>query len=106
MISAMGVRLVRRTLAWGSLILIILLIVLSTVYQKEFARVYHVIRLFEPEEIVNNFRSMGTMFDTTQVRRGPVSHPFERNLRDLPATYEYKPGRSRISWTRPGPLEW
>ena len=63
----------RRTLAWASVVAVILSIVFATVYRKELARVYHVIRLFEPAEIVHNFRSMETMFDTAQVRRGSAS---------------------------------
>ena len=94
MISALGVRFRRRTLAWGSVVAIILSIVFSMVDQKELVRVYQVVRLFESAEIVNNFRSMDSMFDTAQVRRGPVTNQFERNLQDLPTTYVYK-GQTR-----------
>ena len=94
MISALGVRLRRRTLAWGSVVAIVLSLLFSMVYQKELVRIYHVVRLFESAEIVNNFRSMDSMFDTAQVRRGPVTHQFERNLQDLPSTYVYK-GQTR-----------
>ncbi len=37
-----------------------------------------------------NFRSMEAMFDAVPIRRGRVVHRFERELTDLPLTYEYK----------------
>jgi len=83
----------RRTLAWGSLVAVILSIAFAMVYHKELTRVYHVIRLFEPEDILHNFRSMETMFDTAPVRRGPVAHQFERNVGNLPSR--------GCSWTPP-----
>lgn len=89
--------LLRRTLAWGSVVTVVILIVFAMVYHKQLTRVYHVIRLFEPEYILHNFRSMEAMFDTAQVRRGPVTHQFERNLRDLPSTYVYKGQTRKIS---------
>ena len=52
------------------------------------ARVYTVIRLFEPDVIVENFRSMELMFESTPVgRRSP--HEFTHAPRALPQTYEY-----------------
>ena len=87
----------RRALAWGSVVAIVLLIVFAMVYNKELTRVYHVIRLFEPEDILHNFRLMETMFDTAPVRRGPVAHQFERNVGNLPSTYVYKGHTKRIS---------
>jgi len=40
----------RRTLAWGSFVAVILSIVFAAVYRNELTRVYHVFRLFEPED--------------------------------------------------------
>lgn len=87
----------RRTLATGCLALIVASMALSVVYRAELARVYHVIRLFDPEIIVSNFRSMDTMFDTAPVRRGPVAHQFERSIRNLPSTYVYKGQTKKVS---------
>lgn len=87
----------RRTLATGCLALIVVSMALAAVYRAELVRVYHVIRLFDPENIVNNFRSMDAMFDTAPVRRSPVAHQFERNIRNLPSTYVYKGQTKSIS---------
>lgn len=67
---------------------------LAAFYQRDIARVYHVIHLFDPDEIVHNFRSMEAMFNTAPVLRGPAADRLERNLADLPLTYEYN-GRTR-----------
>jgi CubicO group peptidase (beta-lactamase class C family) len=87
----------RRTLAAACVALVVVSLVLAVVYRAEFARVYHVIRLFDAEIIVSNFRSMDTMFGTAPVRRGPVAHQFERSIRNLPLTYVYKGQTKKVS---------
>ncbi len=72
-----------------SLVGVLVVAVIASVYRKELIRVYNVNNLFESHEIVENFRSMETMFDTSQVRRGRSTHDFECQPRGLPQTYEY-----------------
>lgn len=62
---------------------------LAAIHGEKLARVYHIVRLFEADRIVGNFRSMETMFETTPVRRGPVAHALQMQIRALPETYEY-----------------
>ena len=79
-----------RILAASFLIVTALAIALAAIRRDMLARVYHAVRLFEPARIVHNFRSMGTMFQTAPVRCGQIAHRFERDLRNLPPTYDYK----------------
>lgn len=80
----------RRILGAGGLLLVVLALALATIHQDKLRRVYHVLGLFEPDRIVDNFRSMETMFQTVPVRRGESAHRFESAPSDLPPTYEYK----------------
>lgn len=80
---------IHRFVAPISLVLAILAAALAAIQQDKLARVYHVVRLFEADRIVRNFRSMDTMFETVPVRRGPVDHALEMQPHDLPETYEY-----------------
>jgi CubicO group peptidase (beta-lactamase class C family) len=84
-------------LATACFVLMVISIALVVAYHTEIARVYHVIRLFDPEIVVSNFRSMDTMFDTAPVRRGSVAHQFERSIRNLPSTYVYKGQTKEVS---------
>ena len=67
-----------------------MLAVIGSFYRGELTRVYNVMNLFEPGKILDNFRSMETMFDSVQISRGASAHSFERDLKELPQTYEYK----------------
>ena len=71
-------------------IAVCLLCIAGGYYHKELLRVYNVVTLFNRDVIVDNFRSMGTMFNTSPVRRGESVHSFERELYDLPVQYTYK----------------
>ena len=59
-----------RILPAAALIVAALAIALIASHRDKLTRVYHVMRLFEPEQIVSNFRPMDTMFHTAPVRRG------------------------------------
>jgi len=80
----------RQLLARAFLVLIVLLLTAVGYYWTEIARVYHVIRLFERDLIVGNFRAMDAMFQTTSVRRADRPHEFVLVPRDLPRSYQYK----------------
>jgi len=88
---------IRRLLVRASVVAAILLMAIAWFYQNELVRAYQLNRLFEPERIENNFRSMGTMFDAALVLHGAATHQFKRNLRDLPSTYEYGGQTKKIS---------
>jgi CubicO group peptidase (beta-lactamase class C family) len=45
---------------------------------------------WQADDIVNNFRSMESLFETVAVRRGGRPHQFARALRALPLTYVYE----------------
>jgi CubicO group peptidase (beta-lactamase class C family) len=63
---------------------------------KRLIRVYQVMTLFESDKIVENFRTMGEMFDCRAVYHGEEDFSFKRNLRDLPEIYEFKGGSKNI----------
>lgn len=69
---------------------VVLLALLAAAYRQELVRVANVIALFDQDVIVENFRSMESIFDVATVRRGSYTHQFERELQSLPLTYEYK----------------
>ena len=79
----------RRWLVIAGLGLLSLLLALTLAYRTELMRVYQVITLFDEQNIVENFRSMGTVFDTRTVANGSLPHRFPVNLRSLPETYMY-----------------
>lgn len=69
----------------------VLLLLAATAYcWPEILRVNHVIRLFEPDRIVGNFRSMEAMFQTVPVGRAVRTHELPRAPRELPRSYVYK----------------
>lgn len=80
----------RQLLARAFLVLLVLLLTAIGYYWTEIARVYDVIRLFEPDRIVGNFRSMETMFQTVPVGRAVRAHEFPRAPQELPRSYVYK----------------
>jgi CubicO group peptidase (beta-lactamase class C family) len=77
---------------FGKVILILLavLVILGLFYRKELTRLYHVITLFEPNVIVDNFRNMDTMFDYRTVHRGETVFELTDKKRALPDTYVYE----------------
>jgi CubicO group peptidase (beta-lactamase class C family) len=68
----------------------LLLALMAAAYRQELVRVVNVIMLFDQDVIVENFRSMESIFDVAIVRRGSYTHQFERELQSLSLTYEYK----------------
>lgn len=57
---------------------------------KQLIRVYHVITLFDADRIVENFRTMNTMFNTVPVVKAPIAHSFTHAPAPLPTTYTYQ----------------
>lgn len=60
-------------------------------------RLYRVIRLFEGDRIVENFRNMGGMFESRTIRRGAAIFNFKRNPVNLPETYPYGGSRKSVA---------
>jgi len=69
------------------LVLIAVLVVAGLFYRKELTRLYHVITLFEPDVVVDNFRNMDAMFDYRTVHRGETVFELSSEKRALPETY-------------------
>jgi CubicO group peptidase (beta-lactamase class C family) len=82
-----------RLLKWGLVALIVLLLG-AGIFNQRIARLYNVITLFEPDVVVENFRSMDRMFDYRVVHRGGTPHVFERAPGSLPQLYAYE-GRDK-----------
>jgi CubicO group peptidase (beta-lactamase class C family) len=72
------------------LVLCVVLLVLGLIYRKELTRLYHVVTLFEPNVIVENFRNMDSMFDYRIVHRGETVFELKDEKRPLPDTYTYE----------------
>jgi len=60
-------------------------------------RLYRVVTLFEPDGIVENFRSMGETLDSRVIRRGGEAFEFRRAERDLPENYVFKGAVKKIA---------
>jgi len=76
-------------LGQAALVAILLLVVLVSLNHKRLMRVYHVITLFQSDDLPKTFGSMEAIFETATVHRGKSVHTYERDMRDLPRTYEY-----------------
>ncbi len=66
-------------------------IILITVFFNinRLSRLYFVITLFEPDRIVENFRSMGERMDSREVKAGDKTFVFQRQPRALPESYVF-----------------
>lgn len=60
-------------------------------------RLYRVVTLFEPDRIVENFRSMGETLDSRVIHRGGETFEFRRAERDLPENYVFKGAVKKIA---------
>jgi CubicO group peptidase (beta-lactamase class C family) len=60
-------------------------------------RLYRVVTLFEPDGIVENFRSMGETLDSRVIHRGGETFEFRRAERDLPENYVFKGAVKKIA---------
>ncbi len=78
-----------RFLKAGGILLVILLLG-AGIFNRQLTRLYHVITLFEPDVVVENFRHMDRMFDHRVVHRGGPPHVFERAPASLPPIYTYR----------------
>lgn len=63
--------------------------VFLALFADKIVRVRQVMALFDADLIVENFRTMDRVFDTSSVLAEPPAHEFERAPRDLPETYTY-----------------
>jgi CubicO group peptidase (beta-lactamase class C family) len=79
----------RRVLSRTMVVIVAALAVAGLIYRQELGRLYHVITLFEPNVIVNNFRNMDTMFDYRTVHRGDTVFELGEEKRALPETFSY-----------------
>lgn len=67
-----------RRIGFAAAFLLLAIGILAVVYRGEIARLWAVLNLFEPEHIVENFRTMDRLFEYQVVRRGD-------DVWDLPA---------------------
>jgi len=75
---------------------VVILLVAAGLFNRQLVRLFHVLTLFEPNRIVENFRTMDRMFPCRTVRRGGPPHVFERAPADLPELYTYKGQTKRV----------
>ncbi|MBN1881218.1 MAG: serine hydrolase [Deltaproteobacteria bacterium] len=86
-----------RVFGWGVAAVLLVLIVFGILHREELVRLYHVIVLFEPDVVVENFRGMDAIFfDTRTVHAGDDVWELERAETVLPDTYEYNGGTKSI----------
>lgn len=73
----------------AGVVLLVALVALGAIYHKEIKRLYNVFILFEANVIVENFRSLETIFDYKVIHKGETTYEFGRAEKVLPKTYEY-----------------
>jgi len=66
-----------------SLTLVIILGIGSAIFHERLIRLYRVIRLFNQDVIVENFRSMDTIIGNRIVHKADKAITFEKDLRSL-----------------------
>lgn len=85
-----GTRRFFRACGWIVAAVLLVLFVFGIVRREELTRLYHVIALFEPDVVVENFRGMDEIFfDTRTVHAGDDVWELDYNETALPETYEY-----------------
>lgn len=77
-------------------LVVVILFAAAGLFNRQLIRLYHVLTLFEPDRIVENFRTMDRMFPCRTVHRGGLPHVFERAPGDLPDLYTYKGQTRRV----------
>lgn len=85
-----------RTLLRALFLVLVILLAAAGLFNRQLTRLYHVLTLFEPDRIVENFRSMDRLFPCRTVRRGGPPHVFERSPGALPELYTYKGQTKRV----------
>ncbi|MCF8062869.1 MAG: beta-lactamase family protein [Deltaproteobacteria bacterium] len=81
-------------LSKAGLVVLVTILLGAGIFNHQLMRLYNVITLFEPDVVVENFRSMERMFDYRVVHRGGTPHVFERAPESLPQLYTYE-GRDK-----------
>ncbi len=80
----------------AALLVLLLALVGAGIFNRQLTRLYRVITLFEPDRVVENFRTMDRMFDYRVVNRGGIPHVFERAPGSLPQIYTHKDKTSTV----------
>ena len=73
----------------AALILVLILGIGSAIFHERLIRLYRVIRLFDQDVIVENFRHMDGIIGTRTVHKAGQSKTFEKDPRPLPASFIY-----------------
>ncbi len=79
----------RKSLSYGSLALLLIALLLSTVFWTQLRQLYHTIHLFDKDVIVENFSHMKDIIPSKTIERtGPVNK-FSQQPHALPETFEF-----------------
>jgi CubicO group peptidase (beta-lactamase class C family) len=84
-----GKTIMKKILIASGVVLGILVIALLFNFNR-IQRLYRVIHLFDPDVIVENFRTMGDKFYSRTIHRGADVFTFKRDIRKLPGEYTFK----------------
>ncbi len=85
-------------------VILVILVLLGAVYFNRLLRLYRVVTLFEPGVIVQNFRTMGDMFDSRVIHKGDQVFKLRYDKKKLPESYIFKGKNANIGafFTRTG----
>jgi hypothetical protein len=72
-----------------TLTLVLLLGIGSAIFHERLFRLYRVIRLFDQDVIVENFRNMDSIIGSRIVHKAGQATAFEKDLKPLPASFTY-----------------
>ena len=83
-------------LVWAGALLLIGLLVVALNFDTV-TRLYRAAMLFNPNYMVENFRSMNEIFDSRNICRSSQNSELSYDLKDLPLRYEYRDTPIRIN---------
>lgn len=84
-------KIIKKTLLGLISLLILVALIIALFYRTEVKRLYHVITLFDPENISENFRGMTKIVNTTTVPKATESYswPVSNSKINLPTSFQY-----------------
>ena len=77
------------------LVLASIMVIGSAIFHERLIRLYRVIRLFDQDVIVENFRHMDGIIGTRTVHKADQAKTFEKDPQPLPASFTYNGGKHR-----------
>ncbi|HDP79264.1 MAG TPA: class C beta-lactamase-related serine hydrolase [Spirochaetes bacterium] len=73
-----------------------IIVIAALLNYSRISRLMYVLKLFEPDVIVENFRAMGEKMDSREMLPGETAFSFKKDLRPLPESYTHRGERKSV----------